>query len=147
MKTESTNNTWTIKSMLPRMCAVCLLALLALFVTGSGIQADAQTLEDFGYNHMQYNGKAAQGSRPLLVILAEFDGYPAMAHDRDYYDNLVFNYFWTRRSRRSRHDRRPRGDARRDERLMRRTILTLGVALFLMSAAARAQSRAYWPAL
>src|SRR5437016_6252374 len=53
----------------------------------------AQTPEDFGYGRFQVNGKQALGSRPLLVLLAQHTELPALAHSRDYYDNLIFNYF------------------------------------------------------
>lgn len=73
--------------------ACCVLLLTLLFQQMSSVYA--QTLDEFGYNRMQVNGKEARGHRPLLVILAEHEGYPALAHDRDYYDNLIFNYFAT----------------------------------------------------
>src|SRR5688572_4740487 len=47
----------------------------------------AQTPEDFGYNRI-----AATGFRPLLVILTEFQGSPALRNNAPgYFDNLVFS--------------------------------------------------------
>lgn len=52
----------------------------------------AQTLEDFGYGNMKVNGRAALGNRPLVTILARFGGAPTLAHDKAYFDNLVYNW-------------------------------------------------------
>ena len=58
--------------------------LLAAVVSVSG-----QVPEDFGYNRVQ-----ALGPRPLLVILTEFDGYPAFGGNAtSYFRNLAFNTF------------------------------------------------------
>jgi M6 family metalloprotease-like protein len=73
------------------LIAMLLLAINFILQT----PAAAQTPEDFGYGRMTINGKEAKGARPLLVILTEHAGYPALAHNRDYYDNLIFNYFAT----------------------------------------------------
>jgi M6 family metalloprotease-like protein len=51
----------------------------------------AATLQDFGYSNMLINGQPALGTRPLLVILANFAGKTPLAHDSAYYDDLVFN--------------------------------------------------------
>lgn len=71
------------------------LCALLLFVTIFNLRqtVTAQTLEDFGYSRLKVNGKEALGARPLLVILTEHAESPALAHNRDYYDNLIFNYF------------------------------------------------------
>jgi M6 family metalloprotease-like protein len=73
-----------------------LVMMVSCFIRTSG----AVTLEDFGYNHMQFNGRVqlngheARGNRPLLVILVRFGGV-ALAHDNAYYDDFVFNFFNT----------------------------------------------------
>jgi M6 family metalloprotease-like protein len=55
------------------------------------------TLADFGHGYLLERGRPAIGSRPLLVILAEYtdDGtgeWPSIAslHPREYYDGLAF---------------------------------------------------------
>jgi M6 family metalloprotease-like protein len=75
-------------------------AILAAGVTllaGLSAAASAVTLEEFGYGHMRppnrANGAEAKGIRPLLTILAELDGMPKFAHDRAYYDLLIYNTF------------------------------------------------------
>jgi M6 family metalloprotease-like protein len=59
------------------------------------LSASAVTLEDFGYGQMRPpdrpNGGEARGIRPLLVILAQFDGRPAFTLTQATYDTLVFN--------------------------------------------------------
>ena len=69
------------------------LAMLVFCGTGS-----AATLQDFGYQHMNVNGKLAIGTRPLLLIVANFAGETnkqgvatPLPHDAAYYDDLVFN--------------------------------------------------------
>ena len=71
------------------------IGLAALLFHGTAL---AVTLQDFGYQHMNVNGKLAIGTRPLLLIVANFagetnsDGTAApLPHDAAYYDNLVFN--------------------------------------------------------
>ena len=80
-------------------CSLLLALVLGLGTAPShtaSIPADALfTPEDFGYGHMTVNGQPSLGHRPLLVILANFDGGNSFAHDLAYYDNLVFN--WTRK--------------------------------------------------
>lgn len=80
---------------LSRLFSAALLTALVSLIPGTLLLVKAQTLEDFGYGRLQVRGKEARGTRPLLVILAEHEDYPALAHDRDYYDNLIFNYFAT----------------------------------------------------
>jgi M6 family metalloprotease-like protein len=53
--------------------------------------AAAVSLDDFGYNRLQVRGVEARGNRPLLTIMVTFDGKPALAHDRAYYNTLVYN--------------------------------------------------------
>jgi M6 family metalloprotease-like protein len=68
--------------------------------------ASAQTLQDFGYQCLKVNGQQNLGTRPLLLIVANFagetntfgitnsDGTFAAAplpHDAAYYSNMVFN--------------------------------------------------------
>ena len=68
--------------------------------------ASAQTLQDFGYQCLQVNGQQNLGTRPLLLIVANFAGETNTAgftnsdgtltaaplpQDAAYYDNLVFN--------------------------------------------------------
>lgn len=69
------------------------LAMLAFLGTASGA-----SLQDFGYQSMNVNGKLAIGQRPLLLIVANFAGETdsagnpePMVHDAAYYDDLVFN--------------------------------------------------------
>src|SRR6266481_8323 len=64
------------------------LGILLLLLTGiHGVSA--QSLEDFGYNRIQ-----TTGSRPLLIILTEFAGYPALRENAaGYFDYLVFRTF------------------------------------------------------
>src|SRR2546427_12986781 len=53
------------------------------------ISVSGQVPEDFGYNRLQ-----ALGPRPLLVILTQFDGYPAFeGNATSYFRNLAFNTF------------------------------------------------------
>jgi hypothetical protein len=47
--------------------------------------APAATLQEFGYQNMKVNGQVPVGHRPLLVILANFAGRPALTHDANYY--------------------------------------------------------------
>jgi M6 family metalloprotease-like protein len=64
--------------------------VILVIVCGLALTASAQTLEDFGYNRMKVNGKEARGPRSLLVILAQFEGYPALAHGPEYYEKMIF---------------------------------------------------------
>jgi M6 family metalloprotease-like protein len=59
-----------------------------------------QAPTDFGYQRLTVNGTPALGQRPLVVILMQYDGAvpaanlaqaPPLAHDKAYYDSLVFN--------------------------------------------------------
>jgi M6 family metalloprotease-like protein len=78
-------------------------ALAALVFHGT---VSAVTLQDFGYQKSNVNGQLALGTRPLLLIVANFAGetntagftnssgqlLPApLPQDASYYDNLVFN--------------------------------------------------------
>jgi M6 family metalloprotease-like protein len=67
-----------------------LLFVLCLF---AGDAARAQTLASFGYRRMTVAGTPAIGSRPLAVILMQYDGSPSFAHPASYYDDLIFNPF------------------------------------------------------
>ena len=58
---------------------------------------ETPTLREFGYESMTQNGKLAGGSRPLIVVLAEYDvddsgrfGTFADAHPVEYYERLAF---------------------------------------------------------
>jgi M6 family metalloprotease-like protein len=53
--------------------------------------AAAVSLVDFGHGNMKVEGVEARGIRPLVTILTEFDESPAFAHDRAYFDSLVYN--------------------------------------------------------
>ena len=94
MKNNATINNGNYHRNIGSLCWRALCALL-LLVTIFNLRQTvaAQTLEDFGYGRLKVNGKEALGARPLLVILTEHAESPALAHDRDYYDNLIFNYF------------------------------------------------------
>jgi M6 family metalloprotease-like protein len=59
----------------------------ALSLLGSG----AATLNEFGYQLLKVNGKSALGQRPLLIILADYQGGQSWAHGATYYDDLIFN--------------------------------------------------------
>jgi M6 family metalloprotease-like protein len=74
--------------------ALCALLLLTT-IFNLRQTVTAQTPEDFGYGRLKINGKEALGARPLLVLLAEHTELSKLAHSRDYYDNLIFNYFAT----------------------------------------------------
>src|SRR5207245_1643687 len=49
-------------------------------------------LSSFGYGRMTMNGAPALGGRPLVVMLSQYEGFPALTHDAAYFDQLVFNY-------------------------------------------------------
>jgi len=58
--------------------------------------ANAQpTLQDFGYQNIKINGQLATGHRPLLVMIATFDGQPTLAHSVGHFDSLIFPLFGT----------------------------------------------------
>src|SRR3954471_19692930 len=65
---------------------------LSCIVLGASAASTAQTLEDFGYNRLNPDGTTTIGTRPLLVVLLQFDGGPALA-DAASYDQLIFNSF------------------------------------------------------
>jgi len=75
-------------------------AMLAMLAYQSA--AFGQTLQDFGYQSRNVNGKLTLGTRPLLLIVANFAGetvqnadgttVPApLPQDAAYYSNMVFN--------------------------------------------------------
>lgn len=82
----------------PRKKSICAtgswlrLLALAAFLTILHSFAAAQYLADFGYNRMRVNGQEARGYRPLLLIIASYDGGAPFAHTAAEYDTLVFNY-------------------------------------------------------
>lgn len=65
--------------------------LQAAFLLSTSCLVHAVSLSDFGYEHMNVNGTLALGTRPLLVILVNFDGQPPLPQSPVYYENLVFN--------------------------------------------------------
>src|SRR5436190_10993499 len=67
-----------------------LTAIVAAWVA-SATTAGAATWQDFGYQNMKVNGVLATGSRPLLVILVNFAGYPQLADPPSYFADLIFN--------------------------------------------------------
>ena len=73
-----------------RWCSVagCTLGLLGMLVPHF---AHAAIPADFGYGRMNVNGKPILGSRPLLVILVNFEGRPRISQPNSFYSNLVFN--------------------------------------------------------
>jgi M6 family metalloprotease-like protein len=74
------------------MSALIRLRLLLPLAVGTVIwAAKAATLTDFGYARMNINGKPIIGSRPLLVVLVNFQGSPPIAQPTAFYSNLVFN--------------------------------------------------------
>jgi M6 family metalloprotease-like protein len=56
-----------------------------------GGRASAATLQDFGYQNMNVNSRLAVGQRPLLVIVANFDGAAPLTNSAAYFDDLAFN--------------------------------------------------------
>jgi M6 family metalloprotease-like protein len=50
------------------------------------------TLADFGHGTMTQNGRAAAGTRPLLVVLVEYSDFPPFSdtHPAGYYEALAF---------------------------------------------------------
>ncbi len=93
MKKETTINHGNILCGALSHAHLMLLLLATIFTLSQTVTA--QTPEDFGYGRFQINGKPALGARPLLVLLSEHTEQPPLAHSRDYYDNLIFNYFAT----------------------------------------------------
>ena len=61
---------------------MCFSTLVLMFLR---YPAPAATLQEFGYQNMKVNGQVPVGHRPLLVILANFAGRPALTHDANYY--------------------------------------------------------------
>jgi M6 family metalloprotease-like protein len=51
------------------------------------------TLQDFGHQSRTVNGTLPLGSRPLLVLIASFEGQTAIARSASYFDSLVFQFF------------------------------------------------------
>lgn len=72
------------KACLAGLALVCLLPLPPLL---------AVTLADFGYTNANLivNGKQTLGTRPLLIICANFSGQTPLPQPISYYSNLVFN--------------------------------------------------------
>ncbi len=71
------------------------LALLAVVLFALLFQAGpsdaASPADKFGYGTMKWNGKAAVGRRPLLVVLGDFQDVRFHApHNAAYYDQLLF---------------------------------------------------------
>ncbi len=76
---------WLIPAPRHRVTVVTLLLGLALSLGGV---ARATTLAEFGFGSMRVNGQLPLGTRPLLVIIANYQGAPEIAqHD---WDSLVF---------------------------------------------------------
>ncbi|MBU9762538.1 hypothetical protein FR943_01555 [Mycobacterium sp. TNTM28] len=52
----------------------------------------APTLADFGHGAMLQRGRAATGTRPLLIVLAEYSDFPPFSdyHPPNYYPDLAF---------------------------------------------------------
>jgi M6 family metalloprotease-like protein len=72
------------------------LTLLVYLLTLMVVVVNAQpTLQDFGYQNLKINGQLATGHRPLLVMIATFDGQPTLAHSVGYFDSLIFPLFGT----------------------------------------------------
>jgi len=79
------NNSIT-KAGLPCSLATVMAALAFLAPT-----TQAVTLQDFGYQNQKVNGVLAAGSRPLLVILVNFTGYPQITNPPSFFADLIFN--------------------------------------------------------
>lgn len=85
--------------------------------------AQAPTLANFGHRSMREGGRPATGTRPCLIVLAEYSDYPAFAdyHPPNFYEDLAFGtpgqpfdgtnpaslreYFWENSNHRFRFDR------------------------------------------
>lgn len=83
---------------------------------------EAPTLTDFGHRAMRERGRAAIGTRPLLIVLAEYSDFPPFSdyHPPNYYEDLAFGtpvqpfdganpaslreYFWENSNHRFRFD-------------------------------------------
>jgi hypothetical protein len=62
----------------------------------SAMTDETPLLREFGYQSLTQNGRLAAGSRPLIVVLAEYDvddsgrfGTFASAHPVEYYERLA----------------------------------------------------------
>ena len=72
-----------------RISRASLIALSIVILLAGILDASAQALEDFGYNRIE-----AKGGRPLLIILTEFAGSPALRDNAaSYFGDLAFNTF------------------------------------------------------
>jgi M6 family metalloprotease-like protein len=69
----------------------CTLLPLWLAVWFLPFNTKAATVSDFGQGRMNINGHPLLGSRPLLVVLVNFQGQTPIATNRAFYSNLVFN--------------------------------------------------------
>lgn len=64
-------------------------AIISLIITGTPLQA--VTLTDFGYQNMVINGQLPIGQRPLVVIMAQFDGIPVVITSLDGENQIQLN--------------------------------------------------------
>ena len=67
-----------------------LLNLLTLMLVATYAQP---TLPDFGYENMKVNGQLSTGSRPLVLILADYAGGRTFPAGVAFYDSLMFDFF------------------------------------------------------
>jgi M6 family metalloprotease-like protein len=58
--------------------------------TRDGTVQGGPTLEDFGYRNRTVGGVLPLGTRPLLVLVAQFVGIGSATHTPSYFDSLIF---------------------------------------------------------
>src|ERR1041385_8332737 len=73
---------------------VGILLLNGLFT--AAVFSAAPLLSDFGYRHMKVNGQVSVNvSRPLLMVLVNYEEEPPPDHDADYFRSFIFDAFGT----------------------------------------------------
>ena len=80
-----------MKNLITKVDSACILAALLASLLVRATAAQAASLPDFGHRHIRINGRLASGGRPLVVIMANFSGAPAFAHNAAYFDSLIFD--------------------------------------------------------
>jgi M6 family metalloprotease-like protein len=84
-----------MKTTVPFLCVHVRFRTAVLLLFLMRVQSmSAVTAEDFGYTNMTVNGQVSLGTRPLVVILAQFRTNQ-LAGNSNYYDGFVFNRFGT----------------------------------------------------
>src|SRR5262249_19844301 len=75
-----------------RLTLLVRVAIVVSLLSVFSFPVQAQSLQDFGYLRMTVNHKPALGVRPLVVVLQNYAGHPALLHSSSYYDNLIFGF-------------------------------------------------------